>query len=321
MSAGLEHQARRLVGSASAKPIKRTESPGLIAYGIRDFLAAEFPPREPLIEPIITKKSLAMVHAWRGVGKTHFIIHMCAAGITGTPFFRYPVPHPLNVVLIDGEMPAGALQERVASQLAMTGKEPLGELRILSYDLQENGLPNLADPDQQPLLDPFLEGMDLIIVDNLATLARGGKENDADSWQHVQAWALRQRAAGRSVVFVHHAGKGGLQRGTSAKEDVLDVVIQLKTPSDHEPDQGARFEVHFQKNRGFHGKDAEPFECHLTEGAEGQRWDWINFVDSIERQIEALREMDPKITQAEIAREVGCHRSSVGRAMARMGLK
>lgn len=293
----------------------------LIAFGIRDFLATEFPPREPLIEPLITKKSVGMIYGWRGIGKTHLQLHLAICAVTGSSFFRYPVPKPFNVLLIDGEMPAAALQERISQQLAIVGMEPRAELRILSYDLQENGLPNLADPAQQPLLDPFLEGIDLVICDNLATLARGGKENDAESWQHVQAWALRQRAAGRSVLFIHHAGKGGMQRGTSAKEDVLDVVIQLKTPSDHEPDQGARFEVHFQKNRGFYGEDAEPFECHLVDTGDGQRWDWMSFADSIERQIEALREQDAKITQAEIAREIGCHRSSVGRAMKRMGLK
>lgn len=310
----LEQQAQRIV----AAPAPRAE---LISYDIREFLATEFPPREPLIQPIITKKSLAMVHAWRGVGKTHFVIHLAVCGITASPFFRYQIPRPFNVLLIDGEMPAAALQERVAQQLAIVNMEPRAGLRILSYDLQENGLPNLADPEQQPLFDPFLEGMDLIICDNLATLARGGKENDADSWQHVQGWALRQRAAGRSVLFVHHAGKGGQQRGTSAKEDVLDVVIQLKTPSDHEPDQGARFEVHFQKNRGFFGKDAEPLEAHLVDTGTGYRWDWLDFADSIERQIEALRDADPSIKQAEIAREIGCHRSSVSRAMKKMGLK
>ena len=295
--------------------------PDLIAYGIREFLAAEFPPREPLIDPLITRKSLGLCYGWRGIGKTHFTIRLAVCAITGTPFFRYAIPKPFNVLLIDGEMPAQALQDRVAAQLAATGKEPQGELRILSYDLQEYGLPNLANPAEQDQFDEFLDGIDLVIVDNLATLARGGKENDSESWQHTQAWALRQRAAGRSILFVHHAGKGGMQRGTSAKEDVLDLVIQLKTPSDHEPDQGARFEVHFEKNRGFYGADAQPFECHLVETESGQEWKWLDFEDSIDRQIQGLRDADPKISQAEMARELGCHRSSVGRALQRLGLK
>ena len=76
----------------------------------------------------------------------------------------------------------------------------------------------------------------------------------------MQEWALEQRRAGRSVAFVHHAGKGGQQRGTSRREDVLDTVIALRKPADHKPDQGARFELHYEKSRGFYGNDAKPFE-------------------------------------------------------------
>jgi putative DNA primase/helicase len=60
-----------------------------------------------------------------------------------------------------------------------------------------------------------------ILVDNLSTLCPGVKENESDSWVPVQRWALAQRRAGKSVLFVHHAGKSGTQRETSRKEDVL----------------------------------------------------------------------------------------------------
>jgi len=64
-------------------------------------------------------------------------------------------------------------------------------------------------------------------------------------------------------VIIHHAGKNGAQRGTSKREDVLDTVINLVHPDDYQPDQGARFEVHFEKLRGFVGDDAKPFEARL----------------------------------------------------------
>ena len=54
---------------------------------------------------------------------------------------------------------------------------------------------------------------------------------------------LRRR--GVSVLIVHHAGKGGEQRGTSRREDVLDTSISLRRPSDYLPTEGARFEVHY----------------------------------------------------------------------------
>ncbi|MBW2470952.1 MAG: hypothetical protein JRE18_02625 [Deltaproteobacteria bacterium] len=105
-----------------------------------------------------------------------------------------------------------------------------------------------------------------MIIDNLSTLVRTGQENDAEGWLSIQAWALAQRAAGRSVLFIHHSGKGGSQRGTSRREDVLDTVINLRQPGDYTPDQGAVFEVHFEKARGIYGDDTKPFEAKRTAG-------------------------------------------------------
>jgi hypothetical protein len=42
---------------------------------------------------------------------------------------------------------------------------------------------------------------------------------------------LEQRAAGRSVLLVHHAGKGGGQRGTSRKEDTLENPAGDRCPA------------------------------------------------------------------------------------------
>jgi IclR helix-turn-helix domain len=49
---------------------------------------------------------------------------------------------------------------------------------------------------------------------------------------------------------------------------VLDTVIGLRRPPDYQAAQGARFEVHFEKTRGFYGPDAEPFEARLV----GNQW-------------------------------------------------
>jgi hypothetical protein len=86
---------------------------------------------------------------------------------------------------------------------------------LLCGDLTDYGLPDLSDPKAQGFYDDVIADADLIIVDNLSTLCRGLKENDADSWVPVQQWALAQRRAGRSVLFIHHGGKSGQQRGAS----------------------------------------------------------------------------------------------------------
>jgi putative DNA primase/helicase len=164
-------------------------------------------------------------------------------------------------------MPAQTLKDRYAAIVAHSDFDELDDaFRLVSADLQPDGLPDLADVAAQRFYDASIADADLIVVDNLSTICRGLRENEADSWGPVQAWALRQRAAGKSVLLIHHAGKGGSQRGTSKKEDILDSVVSLKWPPDYVASQGARFEVRFTKSRGFFGDDAAPFEAQFSKG-------------------------------------------------------
>src|SRR5262249_4308572 len=138
-------------------------------------------------------------------------------------------------------------------------------LKIIAADTFRDGLPNLGSLEGQQRYADVIGDADFVIADNLSTLCPTLKENDADSWTPVVEWELSLRRANKSVLLVHHAGKGGTQRGSSRKEDVLDTVISLRRPPDYSPAQGARFEVHFEKARGFYGPDAEPFEAQLVD--------------------------------------------------------
>lgn len=145
-------------------------------------------------------------------------------------------------------------------------------LQLITPDLQDMPLPDLSTVEGQEVIDQLSVGVDLIIIDNLSTLARKGFENEAESWLPIQTWALKKRREGKSILFVHHANKNGGQRGTSRREDVLDAVINLKQPSDHTPDEGARFQVVFEKTRHFANEEADSFEVflHTEDGV----WHW-----------------------------------------------
>ena len=101
------------------------------------------------------------------------------------------------------------------------------------------------------------------MLDNLSSLTAVINDNDAESWGPIQEWLLRLRRRGISVLIIHHSGKGGQQRGTSRREDVLDTSISLRRPADYSPTEGAKFEVHLEKARGVHGDEAKPFEAKL----------------------------------------------------------
>ncbi|WP_439545292.1 AAA family ATPase [Sandarakinorhabdus sp.] len=285
--------------------------PRLQPMALGDFLKLDLPPREMLLGPIIAERSLGMIFATRGIGKTHLVIGMAIAAGTGTSFLQWTAPKPCRVLLIDGEMPAVALQERLATAIKSCAAPELAQanISILAADMFLEGLPDLSNPEGQEQLAPALDGQDLLILDNLSTLCRTGKENEKESWASIQAWGLGQRRAGRAVLFVHHAGKNGEQRGTSGREDVLETVIKLTRPTDYKESEGARFIVSYTKCRGLFGNDADPFEAWLKDGS----WHLAGGTSARDAQILALADED--VSQRDIAKAVKCGVATVNRVI------
>jgi putative DNA primase/helicase len=278
-----------------------------------DFLALDLPPRELILDPWLPTQGLAMMHSARGIGKTHLALGIAYAVATGSGLLGWSAPQPRRVLYLDGEMPATAMQRRLAAIVAgFIGEPPAPDyLRLLSADIIAGGLPDLGANEGQAEVDAAIGEAELVILDNISTLVRSGKENEAESWLPVQGWALAHRRAGRSVLFIHHAGKGGLQRGTSRREDVLDTVITLRRPADYAADQGARFEVVLEKGRGVHGDDARPFEARYEERDGAAIWTRTEIADAeLTRAADALRD---GMSIREAADALGMHKSKVER--------
>lgn len=244
--------------------------PELKCVCAKDFLGMDIQPREMLLNPVLPAQGLAMLHGPRGRGKTHIALGIAAAVSSGSTFLRWKAIEPHRVLFIDGELPAGVLQPWVAEAIATIGGNAAGEnLRLITPDLQEFGIPDLATYQGQSILAEHTEWADLIILDNLSSLVRSGKENEAESWLPIQAWALDLRRHGKSVLFVHHSGRNGQPRGTSKREDLLDTIIALRVPHTYNSKDGLRTEICFDKHRHFYGTHAEPFEVSMMTGEDG----------------------------------------------------
>src|SRR5215217_2562002 len=61
----------------------------LVSLEIGELLTYSFPFQEPLLGPWLRKQTLAMVHAWRGVGKTHFALGVAYAVASGGKFLKW----------------------------------------------------------------------------------------------------------------------------------------------------------------------------------------------------------------------------------------
>ena len=231
---------------------------------LEEVLNKEIAPRQNLLSPWLPSQGLCMIYSTRGLGKTWMALEIAYAVASGGSFLNWEAESPQGVLYIDGEMPLSLMQERLSAIENSRHQIISGLFNILSPDAQEFGIPDLSTVEGQAKIDELIsDEIKLVVLDNLSTLVRSGRESESDSWLPVQEWVLRLRSNGKSVLLIHHAGKGGQQRGTSRREDVLDTVIALRKPENYSPESGACFEVHFEKNRGLYGNEIKPFEAHL----------------------------------------------------------
>ena len=286
------------------------------AVDLRELLALDLPELEPLLLPWLFQKNLVMLHAKRGVGKTHFALAVAFAVASGARFLEYSAPKARGVLYVDGEMPLQLMKLRLRELATAYGDVP-GLLRFITPDLQGRPMPDLATSAGQSEIDAEVhDETDLIVIDNLSCLVRsGGAENESESWGAVSEWALKHRRAGRAVLFVHHSGKSGAQRGTSKREDLLDTVINLRRPQDYSEADGAVFEVHFEKARSIRGEEIAPIQAKLEQlPGGGYCWTCTSAATRLQDQIKALWEIDG-MTIVDIARELGCNKSHVSRTL------
>lgn len=285
------------------------------ALDLHELAKMQFKARQPLLSPWLHSQDLCMLFAARGVGKTHFAMAISYAVATGGSFLSWQADKPRKVLYLDGELPGNVMQTRLLTHLTKTEPEP-GFFRIFTPDLldMEDLMPDLATSEGQAVINTMIESdTALIVIDNLSAWARGSRsENDAESWLPIATWVLALRRQGIAVLIIHHAGKGGQQRGTSKREDLLDVVIRLSRPIDYDPKQGARFELIFTKARNLYGDQAEGLEITLNEDNEGAAvWHFTTLEGSTYQRVIDLA--NEGISQSEIARELDVNRSTVNR--------
>jgi RecA-family ATPase len=153
-----------------------------------ELLTKQFPARNTMLTPWLPDKGLAMIYAERGVGKTWIALSIAHAIASGGEFLCWRAPRARKVLYLDGEMPAQTLQERYAAVVRASMRDaPRENFRLAAADCQPDGLPDLANEQAQRFYDAAIADAELIICDNLSTLAHGLRENEADSFGPIQS--------------------------------------------------------------------------------------------------------------------------------------
>lgn len=218
-----------------------------------EFLELQIPERPKLIGDWCRAADLGFVFAARGVGKTWLSMMIGNAIATGTALGEWESGEARPVCYVDGEMNLPDAQDRMRL-LGITSPN----FRLLHHELLHNndGLTlDLVSPLTQKAIQGLLEPGSVLILDNLSALCRGMDENDNNEWEKMLGWLMELRRAGITVLVVHHAGKNGLMRGASRRDDAAHWIIKvLQEPP---PDRCQAMVTRFEKCRNC-GSDKVP---------------------------------------------------------------
>jgi hypothetical protein len=196
---------------------------------------------EWLAEPLIAAHRSTAIFAPGGTGKSLLALYISARLATGTTVFGHHV-EPIDVLYLDYEMTADDLAER----LEQMGFDESADLSKLHYALLPS-LPGLDEPEGGKAVVRLAEMVqaELVVIDTFGRAVHGD-ENDADTVRSWYRWTgIHLKHAGRAFLRVDHAGKDVTkgQRGTSAKNDDVDVVWQMAA------NEGGAFTLSAKKRR------------------------------------------------------------------------
>lgn len=218
---------RRLVATEAVTDLDGPGAEWAHLIDWQQFWKREHADEQWLAWPIIPAARSVAFYAPAKGGKSAVLLAAIFALVTGRPIFGRTAAEPVGVLYLDYEMGEDDLWDR----LTELGYGPDDDLSRLHYA----ALPSLPPLDTERGADVLLslvERLDvaLVVVDTFGRAVEGD-ENDADTvrafYRHT---GLLLKAAGKSVVRTDHAGKDidKGQRGSSAKNDDVDVVWQLK---------------------------------------------------------------------------------------------
>lgn len=218
--------------SLSSTASETTEQPHNYLVQWAEFWDAEDAEHDWVVYPLVPAGRAVALYAAAKAGKSTIVLDGVIAAATGrAPFGATDPKPPQSILYLDYEMTDADLRER----LYETGYGPEVNLTHLHYALLPP-MPPLDTKDGAAALLKLAQSVNarLVVVDTFGRAVEG-EENDADTvrkfYRHT---AIALKAAGIAVLRTDHSGKdvGKGQRGSSAKNDDVDIVWQLKRTDD-----------------------------------------------------------------------------------------
>lgn len=296
-----------------------TTQPSLRSVTLGSLLDRQMPERGWLLQPWLREQESALIWAAPGVGKTMLTLSLALAVAGGGTVLDWTAPSPRRVFVIDGEMPLDDLKGRMNTLLqAVTGVDvdaARENLTILARHHQDARarFPDFGAAEEQDAIVEFIMSKqpDLVILDNLSTLATLDDENGAAETQRIVKLLAKLKQAHIGVIVVHHSGKAGNAfRGSSMLATTFEVILGLtreKAEDVLDPTGTARFSLRWDKFRGRRDPAVGNRDVALKETFEGMRWTAERPEDEVLRALAALVQSGRFKTRAEVGANLPKH--------------
>lgn len=307
-------QARESDGGKSEEDAKIEGCKDILLRSIQcDFLSLEIPQREWIIPQFLYQAQNTMIYSRPGVGKTNFSLAIASACSRGGKLFGpYSVPEPTGVLYLDGEMGGSEMQERLESMWIRPDPD---RFRLVSSEVISSmnvSVPNITDHIWRRSIFEILQEnpLKVLFLDNLSSLSPGTDELSGEDWDPINQWLLKLRRIGVSTILVHHANKTNSQRGTSKREDQMDLILKL---TEIEGRKVSTFRVDFQKARSLRTDDREPFIIERHQ--RGDQWMLVHSILGEDRLAQVSFLCAEGWKQRDIAVEVGITQGTVSKIL------
>ena len=219
----------------------------------------EIKPRQFLLGSIFTTTTRAMLSAETGLGKTHLGFAIGFAMGSCKPFCHWRARGIARVLIIDGEMSAELVKERLAEAEKRIGERPCAVYVLCKEDVEH--MPPLDTEEGQAWLDGLIEfvgGLDFLILDNVMALTIGNMKEE-DDWKPVIPWMLSLTKRRIGVLWINHTGLDKARAyGTNTREWQLDTVMVAEKVDD--PTADIAMKLSFTKARQRRPETREDFE-------------------------------------------------------------
>lgn len=230
--------AKAVAGGSIDTDLRSTLS--IEAWAVRDI-----PEPDRILGDFLTTTVRAFLVGRTGLGKTLLGIAIAAAAASGSDFLTWKAYRPVNVLYIDGEMPAELIKPRAIDAMRRLGdvKIPPGNLMIFGRDIEDEARRVCPDlPPFAPLntdggraflmsLIDAVGGVDLVVFDNVMSLLEGDQKDEL-AWSAVLDLVTYLTTQRIGQLWLDHTGHNNdRQYGSSTKAwrfDAVGVMAPLK---------------------------------------------------------------------------------------------